>query len=412
MVSGLTAKYVAWAQATLQKKALQEVFGEPGPQLTPKTPSRPSCEPRGAAPSPEVPQVNRLLPPITRREDFEEPPPVRLVLTGEQVVQTLTACLDDAPCRESARLIFRALYFNALEVARMQGHAASVTRGVFHLPAELLMDHLELKKSAFYDNLGYLRRMGLVACKAHMGDLRGRSVATGTVWVVALQPERVLNGQAPRMVLRREDWERRWRDLNADVKVKRTAYARTGGRKGKKETAGQSRNPDEEGEGKEATQKSARLTVTLDELVAWAITPFLPQSPSDTSTVRQGTGNAENVVWELGDSARAKRHERGVIVDRQARTLAAAFGDGADALGFWRKLIWNLTRGIDAGESLVDDVAFVLARVLADVRHDLTMGGTPPKKPAAVVNAALGRAGLLDRLRAWEGQSVGSRPAA
>ncbi|WP_180970091.1 hypothetical protein [Deinococcus planocerae] len=68
--------------------------------------------------------------------------------------------------------------------------------------------------------------------------------------------------------------------------------------------------------------------------------------------------------------------------------------------------------GLDAGESLVDDVAVVLARVLKDVEHDLSTGGTPPREPAAVVNAALGRARLLDRLRSWEWRSVGSRPAA
>lgn len=95
-----------------------------------------------------------------------------------------------------------------------------------------------------------------------------------------------------------------------------------------------------------------------------------------------------------------------------AQVQGGAGGDGENSLGFWRRLIWNVTRGIDAGESLADDAGAVLARVLGDVQHDLTSGGTPPRKPAAVVNAALGRAGLLDQLRAWEHRGVGSRPAA
>ena len=104
-------------------------------------------------------------------------------------------------------------------MAAAQGHAASVTQTVYHLPAELVMDAVGLKKSAFYDNLLYLRAAGLVHCEAHMGDLRGESVATGTLWAVSLQPERVLIGKAAPARIRREDWGRKWRDLNADAKV-------------------------------------------------------------------------------------------------------------------------------------------------------------------------------------------------
>lgn len=61
---------------------------------------------------------------LTARAPFKSDAPpvaVRLVQTGEQAVRTLTACLDDAPCRESARKIFRALFMLALEVARAGG---------------------------------------------------------------------------------------------------------------------------------------------------------------------------------------------------------------------------------------------------------------------------------------------------
>ncbi|MFC4428049.1 hypothetical protein [Deinococcus navajonensis] len=345
------------------------------------------------------------------RDDFRDAPVVvRLIQTGEQVVRTLTACLDEAPCRESARVIFRTLYTIALEVARMQGHAASVTRAVFHLPAELVMVHVGLRKSAFYDNLRHLQAWGLVASKAHMGDLRGKSAATGTLWVVALQPERVLSGHAPGMRLRHEDWTaRKWRDLNADVKIKRTVYALVGGRK---PAAGQSRNLPHEEDGLKDSQKNTRPVVDLADLVVWAKTPLFPHSQTDTLTVRPAPTQGLEVVWALADASQVKRHERAAIVNRQAQALAAAFGDGPAGLGFWRKLIWNITRGLDAGESLADDVGVVLARVLADVRHDLSNGTTPPRKPAAVVNAALTRAGLLDRLRSWEWRVVGSRPAA
>ena len=365
-------------------------------------PAAPTVTPPAPALRQEVPNPARLVPSITSRAEFVEPstvPALRIVQTSEEAVRTLTACLDDAPCRESARRIFRALFEIGLEVARAQGHSASVTRAVFHLPAELLMAHLGLKKSAFYDNLRYLRTAGLVACDAHMGDLRGKSVATGTLWAVSLQPERVLTKQAAPARIRREDWDRKWRDLNRDVRQGRTVYNLLN-------KPAPSAALDDAGE-----STTYKQLVDIKDLREWAITP-LSQLTTDTLTLRPDAAGAKNVVWALGDAANVKRHERAAIVDRQARALASAFGDGERSLGFWRKLIWNITRGIDAGVSLADDVGAVLARVLGDVQHDITAGGTPPKKPAAVVNAGLSRAGLLDQLRAWEFRAVGSRPAA
>ncbi len=280
-----------------------------------------------------------LKPTRLSRSQYQQgvPSAVRLVVSGEAAVHSLTACLDAAPCRQSARLIFRALYAVALDVACAQGHAANVSRSVFHLPAELLMNHVGLKKSAFYDNLQYLLKLGVVACEAHMGDLRGKSVATGTLWVVSLTPERVLSKQAAPVRILHDDWSHKWRDLNADVKAGRTVYNVL--YPVSKTDAGQSRNP--------STEKTS-----LEQLKAWAKNPIFSKE-TDTLTVRQAPGCALEVVWALGDASQQPRNRRAEIVDRQARTLAAAFGDSE--LGFWRRLIWNLTRGIEAGVNLADD---------------------------------------------------------
>ncbi|TSA79641.1 hypothetical protein FNU79_17555 [Deinococcus detaillensis] len=334
---------------------------------------------------------------ITRRPTTDTPPPVvRLAaLSSEAAVLSLTACLDSAPCREISRAIFRTLYAVALDVAASQGHAASVTQAVFHLPAELVMDYVERKSSAFYENLLYLRSVGLIHCEAHMGDLRGAKVATGTLWAVSLQPERILTGQAAPARIRREDWGRKWRDLNADAKAGETVYNLLNPRPAPtKEPAGQSREPE-------------RVKTTLDTLKRWAKKPFSLKE-SDTLTVRQAPGAALDVVWQLGEAAGKPRNQRAAVVDRQARALAAAFGD--DQLGFWRRLIWNLTRGIDAGVNLADDAGAILARILTDVRHDLATGSTPPHTPAAVANAALEK--LRAHLEMFKDLPVGVRPAA
>lgn len=334
------------------------------------------------------------MPIVTRRAEHDVlPQVVRLTVTGEAVVQTLTACLDNAPCRESTRRIFRALFQVALEVARHQGHAASVTRAVYYLPAELLMAYLNLKKSSFYDNLLYLRKTGLVACEAHMGDLRGKKVATGTLWAISLQPGRVLHGQAAPVRLLHDDWNREWRNLNRDVKEGRTVYNLL--------------HPRVEAE--PDSQEIPKRGIDLETLQLWALQPFF-QKECDTLTLRQPRTSVMEVVWTLGDAANTQKHQRAAIIDRQARTLAAAFGDDAHSLGFWRKLLWNITRGIDAGKSIANDVATVLVRVLGDIAHGCDTGGPPPRRPGAVVNAALTEAGLLEQLRTWDGLKVGSRP--
>lgn len=365
------------------------------------------------APEPvrEVPNPARLLPPMPAPAVVQQPRPAPAPLTitsRAELVETLTACLDAAPCRESARKIFRALFSIALDVARACGYPEHVTRAVFHLPAELLMAHLSLKKSAFYDNLLYLRRAGLVACDAHMGDLRGEKVATGTLWAVTLKPARVLEGKADKVRLLFDDWGREWRNLNADARAGRTVYNAlhpfTRDLPESQEPLEQDTNT-----GKTA-KKPAPVVISYDVVASWAIKSASP-SKSDNLTLRPALAAAETVVWELGNAHNETRTAyRAEIVDRQARALAAAFGDGADSLGFWRKLIWNITRAADAGRDVSDDVGAVLVRVLRDVKHDQTAGGTPPRNPAAVVNAALGAAGLLSLLREYDFRRVGVHP--
>lgn len=363
--------------------------------------------------APEIPNPARLIPPpTTSRAACDEPPQVvRLVVSREAAETRLTAELDAAPCPATARAIFRALFHVALDVARACGFTATVTRAVFHLPAELVMAYVGRAKSAFYENLGHLRRLGLIDAEAHMGDLRGEKVATGTLWAVSLQPGRVLAGHAAPVRLRHEDWAHEWRNLNKDVRECRTVYRVLNG----PVTAAQS-HPDSQElpEGADRGKirgKTPAQTVNMDVLADWAIKSAAPPS-SDTLTVRPTPSAAQSVIWSLGDGARVPRWERARVVDRQAHALAAAFGDGEGSLGFWRKLVWNVLRGIDAGTDLSDDVGAVLAVVLRDVLDDQRAGDCTLKKPAAKANAALQRAGLLDLLRGYEYRTVGSRPAA
>lgn len=361
---------------------------------------RPQEPQEAPAPRPTLP-----VPRVTARTALPAVPVPRVLESEFDLVRSLTVCLDGAPCRATARRIFRVLFGLGLHVARAQGMSTAVSRVVFHLPAELVYSHLELGKSAFYDNLRYLTGVGLVACDAHMAPLKGhrRNVASGTLWAVSLAPERILGGQRAPVRLTADDWRHNWRDLQADVNAGRTVAALLGIEKAPAKPAEESVQDGAEPTSPESAGQSSRrkrLLTKWQTLKEWAINPFL-NNPSDKETVREAPALGMDAVWGLGAGSTPRR-DRGELVDRQARRIAAAFGDGEGSLGFWRALIWNITRGQDSGEDVSEDVSVVLARVLRDVQHDLSIHGKLTVNPGKLVNVALSRGGLLDVLRGFK----------
>lgn len=313
------------------------------------------------------------------------------VQSPESLTELLTACMADAPCRDSARAIYRVLHTLALEASRYQGHKTEhITRAVFHLPAELLMAHVGLKKSAFYDNLKYLHRLGLVASDAHMGKLRGEMVATGTLWVVSLRPEAVLSGRANGARILHEDWQREWRNLDRDVKAGDTVYNALKG-------AGESLN-------------TIKGNIDLNTLIQWTLKPF-KNINHDTVTVRPALGTVLDAIWSLGSLADLNRSQRADAVNNLARKLAQSMGDGERSMGWWRWLLWQVIRASDAGQNLAEQVSTVLATVLRDIQSDESVHGVSTvRKAGAVAIAALRRAGLYDLLRGVALTRVGVAP--
>lgn len=313
------------------------------------------------------------------------------VQSPESLTELLTACMADAPCRDSARAIYRVLHTLALEASRYQGHKTEhITRAVFHLPAELLMAHVGLRKSAFYDNLKYLHKLGLVASDAHMGKLRGEMVATGTLWVVSLRPEAVLSGRANGARILHEDWQREWRNLDRDVKAGDTVYNALKG-------AGESLN-------------TIKGNIDLNTLIQWTLKPF-KNINHDTVTVRPALGTVLDAIWSLGSLADLNRSQRADAVNNLARKLAQSMGDGERSMGWWRWLLWQVIRASDAGQNLAEQVSTVLATVLRDIQSDESVHGVSTvRKAGAVAIAALRRAGLYDLLRGVALTRVGVAP--
>lgn len=401
----------------------------------------------------------------TRRPAPDAEPPAPRIQFNFNPTETLTACLDTAEQPETARRIFRVLFELALQSVRARGLPGRPNVAVFHLPVDLLASHLGVDRTTIYRNLQPLMRSGVVDARDHYDSLKGHTAITGKVWAVSLAPEQVLGGQLLHVRVRAADLRFPWRDLTRDVEQGRTAYAMTRtperiereqaqreaakrekaeeraqaqaraqqraaerqaarargevvltGRKAAAANAAQTRT-----EKPRPTRPKARVqqsreglkAVDRAQLLGWVLAPF-SRSEDVTMTVARDFSSGLDAVFSLPSLAALSKAERNAAVEETARTLAAAFEDTHN-LRFWCWLLWRLIQGVAQGQNYMDDVAYLLARVLNDLRHDETMYARTLDTPAALIVNQLRNSGILDALRELKRHRVGgmpSRPAA
>jgi hypothetical protein len=392
-------------------------------------------------------------PVITQRPQYSQLPPVVLAVR----LDSLTACVERAEQPATARAIYRLLFQIGLQTVRMRGLEKIPDVAVFHLPLELLAAHLGVSRETLWRNLKPLKRAGILDARDHYSTLRGQNSVSGKLWAVSLRPERQFSGQAEPVRVTIDDLKFNWRDLDADAQAGRTIYAMT--RTEERQALDAARNAEREPERAEAraraaARKSERLHATragkkplrgrkaatinaaetraargatppspktqqsekrglklidVQELMAWALAPFSTPAHDVTLTVAPGLSSGLDAIFTLPTLAGLSRRDRGAVVEKTARSLAASFEDTAN-LKFWCWLLWQLLRGADGGQNWADDVAHVLARVYHDLRHDESMNNRSAKKPGALVVAELRASGLLDALRGLAPLRVGSRP--
>ena len=152
-------------------------------------------------------------------------------------------------------------------------------------------------------------------------------------------------------------------------------------------------------------------TVERRELEAWVLAAFSTSTSDVTLTVAPAFSDALDAVFMLPTLTGLSRSQRGALVEKTARTLAAAFEDSQN-LKFWCWLIWQTLRAHDQGQDWSDDVAHIMARVLHDIRQDEQIGNRKQSCPAALVVNGLRNCGLLDALRQIAPTRVGKRPRA
>lgn len=392
----------------------------------------------------------------THRAQFAQPPAPAVVF---HPVDSLTACMDSADCPATARHIFRVLFSLGLESVRARGIPVRPDVAVFHLPIELLAAHIERDRVTVWRNLKPLVAAGVLAAEDHCGTLRSQTAITGKIWAISLCPERILSGDALPVKVTMGDLSFPWRDLDQDARKGRTAYAMTRteerqqaereqhkakreataaararaekrrlarveakangevvphGRAAATLNAAQTRT--EKAKGKSpptAMQQSVKGLKTIErkELEAWVLAPFSSQTSDVTLTVAPTALGALDAIFTLPTLTGLSRSQRGELVEKTARTLAAAFED-SENLRFWCWLIWQTLRAHDQGQDCTDDVTRLMARVLHDIRQDQQMGNRAQNRPAALVVNGLRNCGLLDALKQIAPTRVGKRPRA
>lgn len=115
--------------------------------------------------------------------------------------------------------LFEALVATAVDTAKGRGYSPHTTHVTFHLPLEVLADVCSIHRVTAWRHLPALRELGLIDYRTHKGTLRGETRNTGTLFQVRLNP-----AAGSKARLSYDDMKHKWRDLDRDVKRKRTAY--------------------------------------------------------------------------------------------------------------------------------------------------------------------------------------------
>lgn len=394
--------------------------------------------------------------PAIHRTQFTRPPAPSVTC---RPVESLTACLDSADCPATARKIFRVLFSLGLESVRARGIPVRPEVAVFHLPIELLAAHIECSRVTIWRNLKPLLASGVLAAVDHYGTLRRASAVTGKLWAISLCPERVLSGHAAPVKVTMGDLRYPWRDLDKDARQGRTAYALTRSeaqqaaekaqreakweeRAAAKVRAHERRSARAQARADGEVVPTGRAAATLNaaetraknprahrpssvvqqsvkglkavergELQAWVLAAFSSPTSDVTLTVAAKFSDGFDAVFMLPTLAGLSRSRRGELVEKTARTLAAAFED-SENLKFWCWLIWQTLRAHDQGQDWTKDVTHLLNCVLHDLQQDQQMGHRAQNRPAALVVNGLRNCELLDALRQIAPTRVGKRPRA
>jgi hypothetical protein len=280
----------------------------------------------------------------------------------------------------TAKLLYKALVSTAIETAKGRGYSPGVTHVSLHMPLEVLADVCGIHRVTAWRHLPALRELGLVDYIAHKGTLRGETRNTGTLFEIRLNPT-----HGTKAKLSYHEKKHKWRDLDKDVKRKRTAHRQV--KEAKEKRLQQSKNPTTTG-------------LEISRLLAWTLPPVTTKFPLavDCCTSRQAA------LETLLDLTAAPKPERNKMVSLAALALAQALSDQS-SVSWYQKLLWQLLRRFDATG---DDYTYQVYLMAQRARTDSFEGFA--KKPGALFCSRLKQADFYDWIMGAPPNRVGTKP--
>jgi hypothetical protein len=290
------------------------------------------------------PPKNQSLPVQDDATVIEDAPKVRGSLPGTKggdgAPREITEPRWIETVARGPRRLFLVLYQSARAIARSRRYARRVGSISLHLPVDILALHLGVDRTTIWRWAKELERQGLIARATHYGTLDGRTVATGTVWVVRLTPGRAR--------ITYEDLTHPWRNLEADRASGATAWAWI--------KAG--RRPD------------------LKVIILWALgARYGPRGPAPGGAGAPGEPVSLYDLYSLPETPREKLPG---LITRLADHLADLMGDPGGRR-WYAGILWRIAKGELRPQSVIDAVN----RTLADVREGWA------RRPGALLNRRL-----------------------
>lgn len=248
---------------------------------------------------------------------------------------------------QAAVRLYTALVAVGIETAKGKGYSANVTHMVMHLPLEVLADVCGMHRVTAWRNLKPLRELGVLDYRAHKSTLRGETKNSGTVFCVRLNPS-----AGTRARLSYDDLKFKWRDLDKDVRRKRTAYRTL----------------------KDRVQQSVKASTSqldISRLTYWTLKPDTSQTPLVSDCCKP-----KNAVLEcLLDVTGAKPGKATVqMVDAAAVSLAVSLADHSST-DFYRLLVWRCLRLSKEGLDVFPRVYQMAVRARVDLLEGFSRCG-------------------------------------
>ncbi len=118
------------------------------------------------------------------------------------------------------KTLYAALQATARQTGEARGYVRSTTHVTVHCPLEVVALSLGKHRVTIWRAARQLAALGLIDARPHKCTaLNGRTVNSGTLWAVRLNPD---EGSAARLTY--EELTHAWRDLDRDRRRGRTAY--------------------------------------------------------------------------------------------------------------------------------------------------------------------------------------------